>query len=36
MTIHQKLQQFNRRRTARGLLPITLPEFRRAQRWFTV
>jgi hypothetical protein len=35
MTMLQKLQQFNKRRTARGLQPVTLPEFRRAQRLFT-
>ena len=35
MTMLQQLQQFNRRRSARGLQPVTLPEFRRAQRWFT-
>ena len=35
MTVLQKLYQFNRRRSARGLQPVTLPEFRRAQRWFT-
>jgi len=31
MTMMQKLQQFNRRRTARGLLPITLQEFRQVR-----
>ena len=36
MTILQKLQQFNRRRTARGLQPVTLPEFRRAKYIITV
>jgi hypothetical protein len=35
MTILQKFQQFNKRRTARGLQPVTLPEFRRAQYLFT-
>ena len=35
MTMLQKLQQFNRRRTARGLLPITLQEFRRARHIIT-
>jgi len=31
MTIQQKLTQFNRARTARGLRPVTLQEFRHRQ-----
>lgn len=31
MTIRQQLTQFNQRRTARGLRPVTLQEFRHRQ-----